>query len=237
MMGVRVWVVVLFVPALGWAGRCDAPAQDAEFLRTLPDGDHERREAIGKAIEARPGDFWLNRLYLDGAVYERSAIREKYRARYEADRSLENEYLYGRSLVGFDTKQALRIYAEILAKDPDNPWVNNSELEIYRSPAFRDRAKLQASFDAVTRVCPGWIEPYRYLTALDDDALGPGAARLRRLLEASRDARELRLYGVLWAAEFRLKRDGEKERVAADLKRLRAIGGMEATMARGARAR
>ncbi len=233
-MAIRFCALLLF-STLAWGERCDPPARIVQFLGTLPEDSHERHKAIGEALESSPDDFWLNRLFLDGSVYERSAIREKYLAKFDQNRSLDNEYLYGRSLVGFDTKQALRIYAEILAKDPDNPWVHNSQLQIYNSPAFRDRAKLRASFDAVTRACPGWIEPYRYLTALDDDALAQPAERLRAMLEASKDPRELRLYSALWAAEFRLKRAGEKESVAADLKRLRGIDGTRATVAAGAR--
>jgi thiol-disulfide isomerase/thioredoxin len=218
-----------------WAERCDLPAQITEFLRTLPEDNGERHKIIGETLKSSPNDFWLNRLFLDGSVYERSAIREKYRVKFEADRSVENQYLYGRSLVGFDTKQALRIYSEILEKDPDNPWVHYSQLEIYRSQAFRDREKLRVSFDTVTRACPSWTEPYRYLTALDDDALVPRAERLRAMLDASKDPRELRLYSTLWSAEFRLKRDQEKSRVAADLRRLHEIEGMQATIAAGAK--
>ena len=236
----RVYLALFFsapwlIPAIAAAERCDPPAQFAQFSGTLPDDSGERRKAIGEMLQSHPGDFWLNRLSLDGAVYQRRPIREQYRARFEAAPSLDNEYLHGRSLVGFDTKEALRIYAEILEKDPDNPWVHNSQLEIYRSPAFRDRPKLLASFDAVARACPSWIEPYRYLTEFDDGALAPRAARLRTLLEASKDPWELRRYSTLWTAEFRLKHDAEKAQVAADLKRLAGIEGMRTTIAAGAK--
>jgi hypothetical protein len=194
--------MILFFSTLTWAERCDLPAQITQFLRTLPEDNGERHKIIGETVKSSPNDFWLNRLFLDGSVYERSAIREKYRVKFEADRSVENQYLYGRSLVGFDTKQALRIYSEILEKDPDNPWVHYSQLEIYRSQAFRNREKLRVSFDTVTRACPSWTEPYRYLTALDDDTLVPRAERLRAMLDASKDPRELRSYSTLWSAEF-----------------------------------
>jgi hypothetical protein len=216
------------------AERCDPPAQFADFLRTLPDNNGERYAAIAEKLKSNPGEFWLNRLFLDGSVYERSLIREEYRAKFEADQNLEKEYLYGRSLVGFDTKQALRIYSRILEKDPDHPWVHYSQLEIYKSSAFRDRLKLLASFDTVTRVCPSWIDPYRFLTALDDDALASRAARLRTMVEASKDPQELKLYSTLWSSEFRLKKNEEKQRIGADLKRLREIDGTQATIAAGA---
>ena len=233
-MTTRVCVFLLFA-SVGWAQRCDPPAEIHELLRTLPEDNGARHKALGEAVQSKPENFWLNRLFLDGSVYEPSAIRERYRARFEANPSAENQYLYGRSLVGSDTKQALRIYGQILEEDPDNPWVHFSQLEIYRSEAFRDRAKLRASFEAVARACPSWSEPYRYLSAVDDEALAPAADRLRKLLEASKDAQDLRQYTALWAAEFRSKREDEKARVAADLKRLGEIEGMQATIAAGAK--
>ncbi len=225
---------------LAKADPCDSPGRITEILRKLPDGIHERHVALGELAKSNPDDFWINRLFLDGSVYERIPIRERYKGRFDAHPgNLDSEYLYGRSLVGFSTPEALRIYGDILATNPDYPWVHYSLLEIYRSTAFRDRAKLRASFDTLTRVCRAWIEPYQYLTALDDDALPAAAARLRTMLEATKDRRDLRLYSTLWSAEFRVlpKADGDagKRRVAADLKRLREIGGVDATIADGAR--
>jgi hypothetical protein len=230
----RIWLALL-VSTLAQADRCDPPAQIVQFLTTLPDDNRERHKMIGERVKSSPNDFWLNRLFLDGSRYEGSAIRDRYLVWFETNRNIENKYLYGRSLVGFETKQALRVYSEILAQEPDNPWVHNSQIEIYRTPSFRDRSKLRSSFEAVTQTCPSWIEPYRYLTDLDDDSLPSHAAKLRTMLEQSTNPRDVRLYSVLWAAEFRLKQPNENTLIAADLKRLRAIDGARATIAAGAR--
>jgi thiol-disulfide isomerase/thioredoxin len=230
--------LVLFVSTVAWAARCDPPAQIAEFVRTFPESGDKRRAAIEERLKSDPDDFWLNRLFLDGSVYERRPIREKYEPRFQEHPGLDSQYLYGRSLVGFNTKEALRVYSAILEKDPEYPWVHYSQLEIYRAEAFRDRAKLRASFDALTRVCPAWIEPYRYLTAMEDDAIAERAERLRALLEKSTDPRELKLYSTLWSAEFRVRakeQDAERQRVAADLSRLRQFDGVQAVIANGAR--
>jgi thiol-disulfide isomerase/thioredoxin len=77
------------------------------------------------------------------------------------------------------------------------------------------------------------------LNALDDDALPSRAAQLRAMLEATQNPRDLRVFSALWAAEFRLTpkadADAEKQRIAADLKRLREIDGVKATIANGAK--
>src|SRR4051812_16687545 len=109
-MAKRVWLILLF-SIVAWAERCDPPAQITAFLNALPDDNTERRKLIGESLKSSPGDFWLNMSFLDGSVYQRSAVREKYRLKFQENRTLENQYLYGRSLVGFDTIQALRLYS------------------------------------------------------------------------------------------------------------------------------
>jgi hypothetical protein len=108
-------------------------------------------------------------------------------------------------LVGSNTKEALRIYGQILDKDPDYPWVHLSQLEIYRSPVFRDRQKLQASFSVMTRVCPAMFAPYGYLNEVPDNDLAARAAqKLRAMLRALQAPRQMAYYSNLWAVEFRL---------------------------------
>jgi thiol-disulfide isomerase/thioredoxin len=74
-------------------------------------------------------------------------------------------------------------------------------------------------------VCPSSIEPYRYLSALTDAEMTRRASeRLRLLLIDAREPGELRLFGALWAVEFRLRPKSEeeatKQQVKEDLKRL-----------------
>jgi len=179
-------------------------------------------------------------LFLDNAIYERRAVREQYRKRFEEHPdSIDDYYLYGRSLVGSDTQEALRIYSAILARDPDYPWVHYSQLLVFRSSAFRDRVKLEASFEALTRVCPSWTEPYRYLTSMDEDAASRAAARLRGIITRSTDPVDARLYPLLWQTELRVRpkseQDAEKQRIAEDLRRLRELDADHALIANGAR--
>jgi thiol-disulfide isomerase/thioredoxin len=237
---VRPLCLILFFAAIMAAETCDPPARLAEFLQTLPDAGPERRPAIEKQLSFSPEDFWLNRLFLEGPIYERAPIRETYKKRFDAHpESLDDEYLYARSLVGFKTKEALQLFAAILEENPNYPWVFYSQLEIYHSPVFRDHPKLLASFERLTQVCPSWIEPYRYLTDLDDHAIAAHVGQFRTMLESSKDSHELRLYSTLWSAEFRVRPESEHEaeraRIANDVKRLQAFEGVRATIASGAK--
>jgi thiol-disulfide isomerase/thioredoxin len=237
------FLCLLLVVAPAWADRCTLPADTSEFVQTLPIDRGDRRHAIEEALKARPDDFNLNRLFLDGSVYERRPVRDRYRHQYEAHPGdLDFAYLYARSLVGSSTADALRVYSQILAKDPDYPWVHLSQLEIYRAEAFRDRKKLELSYVTLRRACPALWEPDEYLGEIENTELvAQEATRLREFLTASRDPRNFSLYRALWAAEFRTRpakeNDVERGMVAEDLKRLlefKAIPEVQSVLAYGA---
>jgi len=235
---------VLLLAAPAWADRCTISPAVADVVQNLPSESKARRAAISEALKNNPDDFTLNRILVDGPVYEKRAVRERYQHEFETHPdSLESAYLYGRSLVGSNTPEALKIYAQILAKDPDYPWVHLSQLEIYRAEAFRDRGKLAASYMTLRRVCPAEWKPFEYLSEIEDtDLLAREAAQLRGLLASSKDPHSLRLFRVLWAAEFRVRpkqeHDAERRIVAEDLNRLRpfeSLPEIQAVMANGAR--
>jgi hypothetical protein len=223
----RLLAVLFFGVTVAYAAdRCSPPLELAEFVNTLPADNGARRAAIEERLKQTPGDVTLHRMFVDSSVYERKPIRERYQRLLDSHPdSLDYQYLQARSLVGSDTRQALQIYARILEKDPDYPWVHLSQLEIYRAEAFRDRAKLAARFSIIQRVCPSSFQPYSYLNEIaDDDAVARGAAKLRTLLKEANGERELRLFATLWAVEFRVRppaeHEGERKQVAEDLKRL-----------------
>jgi thiol-disulfide isomerase/thioredoxin len=235
-------VLLLAVPA--WADRCEVPASLTDFVQKLPYEAKARRAAVNEELKDKPADFTLNRLLLDRAVYQKRAVRERYQHEFEArPDSLDAAYLYGRSLVGSHTPEALKIYAQIVAKDPDYPWAHLSQLEIYRAEAFRDRRKLAASFATIRRVCPSELKPFEYLSEIEDaGVVAREAVQLRELLAASKDPHGLGLYRVLWAAEFRVRpkdeHDAERRTVAEDLNRLRpfeSLPEVQTAMTNGAR--
>jgi hypothetical protein len=209
------------------ADRCSPPPELASFIGALPISDNRAmRDAIEARLKQSPCEFTLHRMFVDASVYEKQPVRDRYQRLLESHPdSLDYQYLQARSLVGSDTRQALQIYARILEKDPDYPWVHPSQLEIYHSQAFRDRAKLQTSFLTIQRVCPSLLRPYAYLKDIPDwEITASTAVTLRKLLQEAKTAQDLRLYSTLWAVEFRLRptseHDGERKQVAEDLKRL-----------------
>lgn len=237
-------VCLLLMAAPVWADRCQVPAEQADIIQGLPSDASARRAALDEALKTRPGDFTLNRLIVEHGVYQRRAVRERYQHEFDAHPdSLDAAYLYARSLVGSSTTAALKIYARILARDPDYPWVHLSQLEIYRAEAFRDRQKLAGSFAAIRRVCPAEWKPLEYLGEIEDtEVVAREAAGLRAFLAASQDPHRFRLYRFLWAAEFRIRpkpeQEAERRIVAADLRRLRpfeSLPEIQTVMANGAR--
>jgi len=172
-------VLFLGVTVACAADRCSPPPELAEFVSALPADNVARRAAIQERLKQTPGDVTLHRMFVDSSVYERKPIRERYQRLLESHPgSLDYQYLQARSLVGSDTRQALHIYARILEKDPDYPWVHLSQLEIYRAEAFRDRAKLAASFSVIQRVCPSLFQPYSSFNNILSFAAAPRAAAM-----------------------------------------------------------
>src|SRR5580658_5500306 len=151
------------------------------------------------------------------------AERERFRALLaEHPQNLDYQYLQARSLVGTNSKEALRLYAQILVRDRDYPWVHLSQLEIFKAEAFRDRAKLQASFETFTRVCPSSLAPYFYLDQIPDHDLAVrAAAKLRVMLKDAKSEPDLEAYRVLWNVELQeLPNEEGTRQIAEDVKQL-----------------
>ena len=202
-------ILAFVLPALG-AERCDVPAALAVLTR----------DVLQARLAQSPDDFTLNRLFVDSQTYEPQTEIDRYSALLSrhAD-SLDYQYLKARSLVGSNTREALRLYAQILEKDPDYPWVHLSQLEIFKAEGFRDRQKLEASFEVVTRACPASFAPYYYLDQLPDHELAVrAAAKLRVMLQGAQTGRDLGAYRALWKSELQtLPNEEVTRRIAGDV--------------------
>jgi hypothetical protein len=128
-------ILVLVVPVIRGAERCDVP----------PQYEGLSKEAIKERLKQSPDDLVLNRLFVDSRLYQHRPDRERYAAllaQHPGDP--EYQYFYARALVGSDTKEALRLYDRILGKDPDYPWVRYSQLEISRTEVFHELSRVHA---------------------------------------------------------------------------------------------
>lgn len=137
-------------------------------------------------------------------------------------------YLYGRSLTGKDTPQAIIYLNRAAEAEPKLSWVYTALALIYSSRNFLDEPKLLANVRAYRSLCPANPDGFRYLSKVKDPGVNaewPG--QLRPLLEVSRDPRDADLWRMLWTAEFHLtpKEDypALRQRVSSDVKRLESL--------------
>jgi thiol-disulfide isomerase/thioredoxin len=137
-------------------------------------------------------------------------------------------YLYGRSLIGKDTPQAIVYLDRAAEATPKLSWVYTARASIYSSPNFLDEPKLFANLGAYRGLCPANVDGFRYLTKVKDQSkIADLLDQLRPLLEASRDPRDADLWSLVWGAEFRRTSKDDyaalRQRVAADMKRLESL--------------
>ena len=121
---------------------CQADPADRKIynqVRTSPD----RVKLLREALAEHPDDLFLNYWLIVSPDERPGPFAAEYKTRLDAHPGEPVfQYLYGRSLLGKDTPQALRLIEGALAKDPEIPYAYETLMEIYASSGFRDRAKL-----------------------------------------------------------------------------------------------
>jgi thiol-disulfide isomerase/thioredoxin len=137
-------------------------------------------------------------------------------------------YLYGRSMIGKDTPQAIAYLNRAADGAPKLPYVYTALALIYSSRNFLDEPKLLANIRAYRNLCPANTDGFRYFSKVKDPVVtAEWPVELRPLLEVSHDPRDADLWRMLWAAEFRLtpKEDypALRQRIANDVKRLESF--------------
>jgi thiol-disulfide isomerase/thioredoxin len=206
------------------AGQCVAPVsrQGLAFGGVaLPQKDWEARiAAIREALEKDPDDLFLNRWLIEWQRRPYTGeLAEEFRARLaEKPEDRVRRYLYARALIGKDTPAAIEALKKI-----DSPWSALALEEIFSSAAFRDPAKVAQYLRAFRSACPSNLDGFDRLGVIEDEKdLRELAGVLRGLLQ--KNAKDVRLWPTLWAAEFRLTPAPELDRarkvVAEDAKRL-----------------
>jgi thiol-disulfide isomerase/thioredoxin len=136
-------------------------------------------------------------------------------------------YLYGRSLIGVRTPEALVQLKRVVELAPDFPWTYLEFARIYTSRNFAD-AKLAASVHTYRELCPASLDGYNWARNESESVKNAEWVRnFRNLLEKSAAGNNHMYWTDLWATEFRLAPKSDyaqlRERVAEVLKRLEKV--------------
>jgi hypothetical protein len=236
-------LVVGFTPHQGWgqsAAVCGPAPAVKLALDLLPEQTpaltdwqyHEQRvAAIQALLRQYPGDVFVEKAYVNsmGGRTDKDKVIAEYKARHEQDpASAQLQYLYGLTLVGRQSPEAVKLFSAALRKDPNFPWPHLQLVSIYSSPVFLDKEQRVAHLKAFLDACPASLDGYESLTRLDDkDLARTYAAKLRPLLESRSDPEAVGGYRTLWVLEFKAHPPAEydplRKQVGKDLERLRQL--------------
>ncbi len=194
--------------------------------------EQSRESAIQALLRQYPDDVFVQRSYIQ-VMSDPDAKRDRVIAQYKALHEQRPDdprvsYLYGLTLVGRDSPQAIKLFRSALQKAPDFPWPHLQLVSIYSSPNFLDKAQAAAHAKSFLSECPDTLEGYEPLARMDDrDLIGKSAATLRQILEPRSDPKALEAYSTLWSLEFKAHSPAEyaalRKQIAADLERIRAL--------------
>jgi len=209
--------------------------------QTLDQTEYQFREARRSAIRALmqryPGDVFVQRMYIRSmSSWNTPSDQEKVIAEYKAlhDQRPDDayiSYLYGITVQGRNTSQAIKLFTAALEKAPNLPWPHLELVYAYSAPNFLDKPKALAHVNAFLSACPSTLEGYSLLSSPirpdDNDLIRQAASRLRQILLPRTDPDALGAYSTLWSLEFaahpRSDYDAVRKQVAADVTRIRAL--------------
>jgi hypothetical protein len=193
---------------------------------------HEQRAAAIQALLRQyPGDVFVQKAYI-GAMSSRSdkeKVIAEFKARHEqSPDSAQLAYLYGLTLVGRESAEAIKLFTGALQKDPNFPWPHLQLVTIYGSPAFLDKEQRGAHLKAFLDACPTSLEGYEALTRIEDrDLQRDYAVKLRTMLAGRSDPDAVGAYRTLWSLEFKAHPPSEygplRRQAGQDLERLRQL--------------
>jgi len=191
-----------------------------------------RRTALQNLMRQHPSDVFIQSAYIGTMQYYDSdtakAVAE-YKARHEQHPGdTEISYLYATTLLGRDTPQAIRLFDEVLEKQPSFNLPHLDFVTIYTSPNFLDKPKAITHEKSFLAACPTALQGYGSLRQIDDkDLIAQSTPKLRETLQSRTDSDALRAYSTLWSLEFKAKPasdyDALRRQVAADVARIRGL--------------
>ncbi|HWC99512.1 MAG TPA: hypothetical protein VG456_22285, partial [Candidatus Sulfopaludibacter sp.] len=134
------------------------------------DFQQSRRAAILGLMQRYPDDVFVQREYI-AALSNRDAPAERLKiiAEYKALHSRQPgdayvAYLYGSTLLGQDTPQAVTLFTGALEKAPSFPWPHLQLASVYSTPAFLNKGKPLEHVKAFLSACPAALEVYSSVT-------------------------------------------------------------------------
>ena len=245
------WVVSLcflvllmgFAARLGWAqsGAVCGPAPDVKLaIDALPEQSPaqtdrqyhvQRAAAIQALLHKYSSDVFVEKAYINSMSgrSDREKVVAEYKARHEQNPDdAKLAYLYGLTLVGRQSPEAIKLFTGALQKESNFPWPHLELVTIYSTPVFMDKEQRLAHLKAYLEACPSSFDGYESLTRVDDkDLQRTYAAKLRPLIANRTDPDAVGAYTTLWSLEFKLHPPSEYEplrkQVAQDLERIRQL--------------
>jgi hypothetical protein len=185
-------------------------------------------------MQRYPGDVFVQRAYI-GSMPRWNTFSDdlKIIAEYKALHDQRPDdgyiaYLYGTTLLGRDTPQAIKLFTAALEKAPNFPWPHLQFVSIYSTPNFLDKAKAISHVKAFLSACPSAFEGYSSLSGLgDNDLIRQAASQLRQIIQPRTDADALGAYSTLWSLEFAAhppsEYDAIRKQITVDIAHLRAL--------------
>jgi hypothetical protein len=210
----------------------DALPSDPTPQQTEKSFSEQKLEKIQALLREYPGDLFVERAQIDLVGFgspERDKLIEQYKnlsAKNPGDPKLL--YLYGLTLMGRQTPQAIKLFEGAIAKDGKFAWPHLALAGIYTSRNFSNKEKAAAQAKSFLELCPASLEGYEQLTQMDNrELLTASAQKLRKQIETRSDPDAVGAYKTLWSLEFKAHPPSEYEplrkQAAGDLERLRAL--------------
>jgi len=232
-----------WVSGSAWAQSADAcgpvPAVKAA-LDQLPEQTpaqtdwqfHEQHAAaLQVLLRQYPEDGFVQRAYINSmnSRSDKDKVIAEYKARYEqAPNNPQLAYLYGLTLVGRQSPEAIKLFSAALKGDPKFAWPHLPLATIDNSSVFLNKEQSVAHLRAFLDACPAPLDGYEALTQMDDkDLLRTYTTPLRTLLATRSDADAIGAYRTLRSLEFKAHPPADyealRQQVGQDLERLREL--------------
>jgi thiol-disulfide isomerase/thioredoxin len=193
------------------------------------------RGGIESLVTKYPGDFWVQRAYIDsmrgasGAVAD--SLSSEFKSRYDArPDDPEAAYLYAYTLINKGTAKTIEILTSLTQGTSTLPFAWRTLANLHGYPNFYDQAKQRTYLEGFLKRCPDTIDPWVASMALQldrSDALITYTKALRERIAGGADTQTLSLYSNLWQLESKTTPGADqpqfRKQVEEDLKFLEGL--------------